>query len=397
MKKKAIMLCLSTLLCVNQFSTAFGVCAAQIDVVPKVTVRNAEEIYPIDPNDKEWAKLETEEEKFDKTQINNTVIDQLTSEVLLEVIIKNPMISVIEEQETRKDGVETFVQNTNIGKKILEREDAIDAVIKEYLSLEILADTLNDYSDMDGLTGKALDDAVTKLLKDKEFSENVDKDLESFHKVHFLEGFLLQDNIYEQLTVANKRELYTKSLELQEQEYESDVFSYTAEKELYRALAQDQDMKPYIMLRSGVDDPHKTEYVYTPKGSKVKVLRYTNNAPNSDATVAAFKKKNPDCTVYARGYTHTNCHAYTWAGKTSVWLKDPAKFLSDGSYRKVGSRIRPTSPYQKIKSAGHSAIFIKYAGERDCIVRTTLMGKPIYETTLSRDFPSDYDVYDRVC
>lgn len=53
MKKKAIMLCLSTLLCVNQFSTAFGVCAAQIDVVPKVTVRNAEEIYPIDPNDKE--------------------------------------------------------------------------------------------------------------------------------------------------------------------------------------------------------------------------------------------------------------------------------------------------------------------------------------------------------
>lgn len=269
MKKKAIMLCLSTLLCVNQFSTAFGVCAAQIDVVPKVTVRNAEEIYPIDPNDKEWAKLETEEEKFDKTQINNTVIDQLTSEVLLEVIIKNPMISVIEEQETRKDGVETFVQKTNIGKKILEREDAIDAVIKEYLSLEILADTLNDYSDMDGLTGKALDDAVTKLLKDKEFSENVDKDLESFHKVHFLEGFLLQDNIYEQLTVANKRELYTKSLELQEQEYESDVFSYTAEKELYRALAQDQDMKPYIVLRSGVDDPHKTEYVYTPNGVRI--------------------------------------------------------------------------------------------------------------------------------
>jgi hypothetical protein len=116
MKKKAIMLCLSTLLCVNQFSTAFGVCAAQIDVVPKVTVRNAEEIYPIDPNDKEWAKLETEEEKFDKTQINNIVIDQLTSEVLLEVIIKNPMISAIEEQETRKDGVETFVQKTNVGK-----------------------------------------------------------------------------------------------------------------------------------------------------------------------------------------------------------------------------------------------------------------------------------------
>ena len=361
-----------------------------------MTVRNAEEIYPIDPNDKEWAKLETEEEKFDKTQINNTVIDQLTSEVLLEVIIKNPMISAIEEQETRKDGVETFVQKTNVGKKFLEREDAIDAVIKEYLSLEIPADTLNDYSDMDGLTGKALDDAVTKLLKDKEFSENVDKDLESFHKVHFLEGFLLQDNIYEQLTVANKRELYTKSLELQEQEYESDVFSYTAEKELYRALAKDQDMKPYIMLRAGVNDPHKTAYVYTPMGSKVAVRKYTNNAPNSDATVAAFKKKD-GYTVYARGYTHTNCHAYTWAGTTSVWLKDPAKFLSDGSYRKVGSRIRPTSPYQKINSKGHSAIFIKYAGERDCIVRTTLMGKPIYETTLSRDFPSDYGVYDRVC
>lgn len=28
---------------------------------------------------------------------------------------------------------------------------------------------------------------------------------------------------------------------------------------------------------------------------------------------------------------------------------------------------------------------------------TTLMGKPVYETTLSRDFPSDYDVYDRGC
>lgn len=165
---------------------------------------------------------------------------------------------------------------------------------------------------------------------------------------------------------------------------------------MYRALAQDQDMKPYIMLRSGVNDPHKTEYVDTPKGSNVEVLRYTNNAPNSDATVAAFKKKD-GYTVYARGYTHTNCHAYTWAGTTSVWLAKPGKYLSDGSYKKVGSRIRPTSPYQKINSAGHSAIFIRRAGERDCIVRTTLMGKPIYETTLSRDFPSDYDVYDRVC
>ncbi len=78
----------------------------------------------------------------------------------------------------------------------------------------------------------------------------------------------------------------------------------------------------------------------------MEVLRYTNNAPNSDATVAAFKKKD-GYTVYARGYTHTNCHAYTWAGTTSVWLAKPGKYLSDGSYKKVGSRIRPTSPYQK--------------------------------------------------
>ena len=27
----------------------------------------------------------------------------------------------------------------------------------------------------------------------------------------------------------------------------------------------------------------------------------------------------------------------------------------------------------------------------------TLMGKKIYEMTLSRDFPSNYGVYDRVC
>ena len=200
-----------------------------------------EEVYPIDANDKIWKKLKTEEKKFKKVQIKPALVKKMDTETLLEAVIRNPMVYTIENAIYPKDGVREFLDNLSAGKKLLEREDVKEEIIKEYLSLQIPEKPLNDYSKMHN-SGKSLDSVITELLEDTEFSENVDKDMEIYHRVHFLEGIILNDEIYDSLSADEKMKIYNKSLELDEQKEKSEVFGYTSEGFFTNTLLDDSDL-----------------------------------------------------------------------------------------------------------------------------------------------------------
>lgn len=392
MKKRIFVIGFIVLLCMNQFINVLHVYAAQIEADQELQSESVdwEDIYTINANDKKWKELETEQIKFEKTQIKPAVIKTMDTETLLEAVISSPMIYTIENFIDRKDGVEAFINKLNTGKELLERSDVKEEIIEEYLSLQIPEKTRNDYSEIHN--SKDLDNTLTELLKDKEFSENLDKDIDIYYRVHFLEGILLSDEIYDLLNADEKRKIYHKSLALNEEKKLSEIFSYSAEESFTNTLLDDSELKNAVLLRSS--GTTTTVTVYTPKGTAVSATKYSDNHLNSETYVASFKKNNPDKEVVENGYSHNNCHAYSWPRRSDVWMNSASDFISDGSYTKI-SGARPTANWQRvINSAGsHSAYVVEYSAEKPRI-RTKMGGSPVYECNLDVDFSgAGYSIY----
>lgn len=420
MRKKIFMIGLAGLLYINQSINVPYVYAARIESEKELKQElfdageekesgqelfDYEKVYPIDANDKIWKELSTEEMRFEKTQIKPALVEKMDTETLLEAVIRNPMVYTIEDAQYPKDGVTEFLNNLNAGEKLLEREDVKEEIIKEYLSLQIPEKTLNDYSKMHSDIN--LHSVVTELLKDKEFSENVDKDIEIYHRVHFLEGIIQNDEIYSSLSAVEKMKIYNKSLELNKQKEKSEVFSYSPEGFFTDELLKDSDLNMgNILAKSAKEDEYEDDFVWTPRGTKVKVRRYKNNHVNSDAVVAEFEKsqlklkENLRKTVVGHGYYWSNCHAYTWPGNSGVWLLhgNTSDFIHDGSYTKVLAN-RPTANYQKVmlNSSQHSAIVMNVTGTPR--IQTKMNHSPVYECDMTVDFSSEYTIYqyNKVC
>lgn len=406
MRKKLFVVGSAVLMCFNQFiyvsnataSPAVGDYFVDMESAGKQKFSSADldRLYPVDADSLKWEKLVTEEDRFAKTQIASSIVEKMDTGTLLEATLRSPMLYTVENADDRKSGVMAFLEKTNTGQELLERRGAKDAIINEYLSLEIPEETLNDYSELDNCSSEDYNSTLMRLLADEEFSKNVNRDSAPYYRIHFLEGAILSDEIYPKLTVEQKKKLYDKSLILNAEKQKSEVFSHDAELSFTKALMADDALAEKIIFpKSAKKVTTSTVYLKTPNGTKVKAIKYSDNKVNSSAIVSQYQISNPEKKVVKPGWTRSNCHAYTWPGKSEVWLQDPGAYYTDGSYVKV-SGGRPTANYQKVTDNlhQHSAIVTNCGSQR---VRTKRNGNPIYECDLKVDFPSGYTIYKRVC
>ncbi len=406
MRKKLFVVGSAVLMCFNQFifvsnataSPAVGDYFVDMESAGKQKYSSVEldRLYPIDANSPKWEKLVTEEDKFAKTQIASSIVEKMDTGTLLETVMRSPMLYTVENADDRESGAMAFLKKTNAGQELLERKGAKDAIINEYLSLEIPEETLNDYSELDNCSAEDYHDTIMKNLADEEFSKNLDEDIAPYYRIHFLEGALLSDEIYPKLTVEEKKKLYDKSLILNKQKKKSEVFSYCEEASFTQSLMEDVALAGKIffpMARKGAKVKITYIKIKTPADSEVTAEKRSNNQVNSSAYVQSFQKDNPKKTVVHPGWSQNNCHAYTWPGRSDIWLQHPGYFLTDGSYVKEPAR-RPTANGQKVYDSKdqHSAIVINCGSQR---VKTKRGGSPIYECDLKVDFPSGYEVYKR--
>lgn len=409
MRKKIFIVYSTVLLLFNQLMFVRDASAAQLVVDRNVPIGSEtgkgeysidlDSLYSIDSDDLKGEKIITEEEMFTKTQVAPDIIKRMDTDTLLEAALRSPMIYTIENSVDRTNGTMTFLGKTNAGRALLARQDVKGSILKEYLSLEIPDKTLNDYSKINNCKDEDLHNTIMELLEDPEFAENVDKDIDIYYRIHFLEGAILSEELYPLFSVEEKRQLYNKSLKLNEAKQRSEVFSYCAEESFTTALMADAELAESIVFPSIQKAKSKEKVkVYTPKGTAVSATKYSNNHVNSAEYVTSFESKpeNKSRTVKAKGYSHSNCHAYTWPGRHDVWMNSPGAFLTDGSYKKISSGGRATANYQKVNSSGHSAIIVNYSKENQRI-RTKTGGSPIYECDLKVDFTGSYDIYDSVC
>ena len=395
MKKRILMMGFIVLLCMNQFVNVLPVYAAQIERNREVReLFHNEKIYSVDASDETWKELKTEKRRFEKTQIKPELVNKMDTETLLEAVIDSPMIYTIENSVDRKEGVEEFIDHLNAGKELLERKDSKDKIIKEYLSLQVPKKVWNDYSQIQ--EGKDLNRILRELLSDQEFSDNLEKDMDIYYRIHFLEGILLSDDIYPLLRTDEKRTLYHKSLELNEQKQFSEIFSYHPEESFTKALLRDNDLNKNTILTNRKKANKITPIkIYTKNGSVVYAEKRSDNHLNSSAFMTNYQKERPEVDVIGHGFSGNNCHAYSWPRRTDIWINDPDPYTKDGSFKKIKGK-RPTANKQRVMHSNHSAFVVNYKTQQ-ARIQTKRGGNPVYECDLDADFKGiDYSIYQEV-
>lgn len=205
-------------------------------------------LYPIDADSPEWAGLVTEEERFEKTQIDSAIVKGMDTDTLLEAALRSPMLYSVEGAYDQESGAIAFLEKMNAGRELLERGDVKDAIVNKYLSLEIPEKTLNDYSEIDNPSDGDLNGAIMRLLENEEFSRNLDKDIDPYYRIHFLEGAILSDKIYPALSLEDKKKLYDRSLVLNMQKQRSEVFDHNAEDSFTMSLMEDSALAEKVFF-----------------------------------------------------------------------------------------------------------------------------------------------------
>ncbi len=83
-------------------------------------------------------------------------------------------------------------------------------------------------------------------------------------------------------------------------------------------------------------------YVYTPNGSKVQVIQRAYNAAEAAQAYYYTISTYPNVIVKSKATTNYNCHSYAWysqdVNNNVYWMNDPALYISDGSYKKLGKK-----------------------------------------------------------
>lgn len=163
------------------------------------------------------------------------------TKALFETVIQDPMRSDLMNTPTLEDGAVQLVDTLDAGKELLQCPDVKSVLMKEYMSLKIPEKTKNDYSPMHSTDG-TLDENITKLLSDETFVKNLEKDMDVYYRVNFLEGLFASSRIYPAFSPKDKIKLYNKSLQLKNQKEKSEVYNFVSNDDLIDTLLNDDDL-----------------------------------------------------------------------------------------------------------------------------------------------------------
>lgn len=117
-----------------------------------------------------------------------------------------------------------------------------------------------------------------------------------------------------------------------------------------------------LAMFPGVSLADYSSTVKTPKGSAVSVRVITSEFSSKEiASVnATYQKAYPKAKLLRSASKKYNCHSYAWYSQSTsnnVWMDDPTKYMTDGSYAGFCS-VNPPSGYKVNYPGTHSAISV---------------------------------------
>ena len=251
-------------------------------------------------------------------------------------------------------GFEIMSKESNILKEILSRKDGAEELLNAYCTLEIskesaLPDDVLEYECTN-------EDYIRELVKDDEYSAMIEEDYNNVIQDVLLETALAQDEIIDELSEKEISILNEEVADKVECKLDSELYSaYTFT--FYEVADEEGTIEQFEDIEIVSDDSASTTvkgndtyaYVRTPRGSKVEVVKRTFNAAETKAAYNYTVNRYPKAIICADATTNYNCHSYAWYNQATTnkyWMNIPGKYMTDGSYKKVGAK--PTATNQKV-------------------------------------------------
>ena len=142
--------------------------------------------YPITQYDKEWGDYPTVEEKYALCYIPKKILNTITTQELLELVLDCPLIIYIYAQDTYEDGIKDVSLQFNGLHEFLNRSDCKKVVMNYYKNYTIPSKQKVNYSTLLTKGKKNYDD----ILSDDMLMKKIDSDTKVNLIIDFFESVL---------------------------------------------------------------------------------------------------------------------------------------------------------------------------------------------------------------
>jgi hypothetical protein len=88
--------------------------------------------YPVKPGTEEWKKLASNEEKVNACQIPENVLSNISTEDLLELTLKYPLLNDIHAFNNINDGISKLLQDFNGIRELFKRKNIAENILQQY-------------------------------------------------------------------------------------------------------------------------------------------------------------------------------------------------------------------------------------------------------------------------
>ncbi len=99
--------------------------------------------YPVKPGDSKWKAFLNNAEKVQACQVPATTLSSLSTGELIQLCLDYPLLPDIFAFNNLQDGFSKFENDFNGFKELLQRNDALDELVKEYKSIDPTAIPVN--------------------------------------------------------------------------------------------------------------------------------------------------------------------------------------------------------------------------------------------------------------
>lgn len=287
-----------------------------------IDVKSESNVYqfPLNTKSKEWKDMD-HAEKAKALNIPDEILENLSTDALLEVIVNYPLFIDILAYNTFDEGIKYVSMQFNGLEEFMSRQDLTQVLLDEYQKIDI------------------------NYVKNIEETDNMG----DFNKLLFVESILFTEQVQKNMSEEQLIKLNLEILDKQQQiDNEGDSYGLLNQYKLMIEMNEVQGIElPSQQLElverakqfynnSSIDPLVVNTSVLTPRGSLVPAIIYGElyTSDQKEQLKKQVYETYPGVNIISDATTNYNCYSYAWYQRltsNNIWIPNPSKYLTDGS------------------------------------------------------------------
>lgn len=304
--------------------------------------------FPITQYDEEWQHLSCTDEMRQVTQIPDSILKSISTPELIDLIIEYPLLCDIKAYESIYEGYQHVKENFNGIQELLSRSNAYYNLIQKYKTLNIPEKRIFPIDEILSASNSP-EHTLNSLISNHETRTKIYEDASVQNSINILEFMLydiLQDNAYNSAKFV--REYIAKTKEKIQSEYyevsNSQILLSTALSQNSTLFTVNDINAINTLSASRISGVETTTTIYTPSGTRVTVIYYTQleMCKYSDYADLIAEYGAESISIASKTF---NCHSFAWlrdrqSNYQHIWLGSStdntalSAFQDDPKYRK---------------------------------------------------------------